>query len=67
MQKVVGGWGVKTMHRTGGADQENVTALVTICADGTALHPTIIFDSMVSGEIIMSPKLCRHLIHIHKQ
>jgi Tc5 transposase DNA-binding domain len=44
-QKVVGGRGVKTMHKTGGADRENVMALVTICADGTALHPTIIFKA----------------------
>ena len=42
-QKVVGGRGVKTMHKTGGADWDNVTALVTIWADGTALQPTIIF------------------------
>ena len=44
-QKVVGGRGVKTMHKTGGADWENVTALVTICADGTALHSNIIFKA----------------------
>ena len=44
-QKVVGGWGVKTMHKTGGADWENVTALVTICTDGMVLHPTIIFKA----------------------
>lgn len=43
--KVVGGRGVKTLHKTGGADKENATALVTICADGTALHPTIIFKA----------------------
>jgi hypothetical protein len=30
-------------HKQGGADRENVTALVTICADGTVLQPTIIF------------------------
>ena len=44
-QKVVGGRGVKTMHKTGGADWENVTALVMICADGTALHSNIIFKA----------------------
>jgi len=44
-QKVVGSRGVKTMHKTEGADWENVTALVTICTDGTALHPTIIFKA----------------------
>ena len=42
-ERVVGGRGVKTQHKQGGADWENVTALVTICADGTALRPTIIF------------------------
>ena len=42
-ERVVGGRGVKTQHKQGGADRENVTALVTICADGTALHPMIIY------------------------
>ena len=28
------------MH--GGADHENTTAIITICADGTTLHPTIV-------------------------
>lgn len=41
--RVVGGRGTKTQHKQGSADRENVTALVTICADGTTLHPTIIF------------------------
>lgn len=44
-QRVVGGRGTKTQHKVGGGDRENVTALVTICADGTALHPTIIFKA----------------------
>ncbi len=42
-QRVVGGRGNKTQHKQGGADRENVTAVITICADGTKLHPTIIF------------------------
>lgn len=42
-QRVVGGRGVKTQHKQGGANKENVTALVTICADGTTLDPMIIF------------------------
>jgi hypothetical protein len=42
-QRVVGGRGVKTQHKQGGADRENVTALVTICADGTVLRPMIIY------------------------
>ena len=42
-ERVVGGRGCKTQHKQGGADHENVTAVVTICADGTVLCPTIIF------------------------
>ena len=42
-EKVVGGRGTKTQHKQGSADRENVTAIVTICADGTTLHPTIIY------------------------
>lgn len=41
--RVVGARGTKTQHKQGGADRENVTALVTICADGTALEPMISF------------------------
>lgn len=41
--RVIGGKGKKTQHKQGGADRENITTLVTICADGTALKPTIIF------------------------
>ena len=42
-ERVVGARGTRTQHKQGGADRENVTALVTICADGTKLRPTIIF------------------------
>lgn len=42
-QRVIGGRGVKTQHKQGGANRENVTVVVTICADGTALDPLIIF------------------------
>ncbi|THV00391.1 DDE-domain-containing protein [Dendrothele bispora CBS 962.96] len=41
--RVAGGAGKKTQHQQGGADKEMVTAIVTICADGTTLQPTIIF------------------------
>lgn len=41
--RVVGRRGSKMQHKAGSANRENVTALVTICADGTALRPTIIF------------------------
>jgi hypothetical protein len=42
-ERVCGSRGTKTQHKQGGADRENVTAIVTICADGTTLRPTIIF------------------------
>jgi hypothetical protein len=42
-ERVVGQRGTKTQHKQGGADRENVTALVTICADGTTLTPMIIY------------------------
>jgi hypothetical protein len=42
-QHVVGGQGTKTQHKQGGADCENVTAIVMICVDGLTLKPTIIF------------------------
>ncbi len=41
--RVVGGRGTKTQHKQGGADRENVTAVVTICADGTTVKPMIIY------------------------
>ena len=44
-QKVIGHRGAKGQHHQGGADKENVTAVVTICADGTALPPTIVFKA----------------------
>jgi hypothetical protein len=42
-QRVIGRRGTKTQHKQGTANRENVTALVTICTDGTTLRPTIIF------------------------
>jgi len=44
-EHVVGEQGVKNQHLQGGADCENVTALITICADGTVLHPSIIIKA----------------------
>ncbi|KZP22653.1 DDE-domain-containing protein, partial [Athelia psychrophila] len=41
--RVIGRRGTKTQHKQGSANRENVTAIVTICADGTTLAPTIIF------------------------
>ncbi|KLO06903.1 hypothetical protein SCHPADRAFT_837394, partial [Schizopora paradoxa] len=42
-QRVVGRKGAKVQHKQGHTDRENVTVIVTICANGTYLHPTIIF------------------------
>ncbi|KAK7451105.1 hypothetical protein VKT23_012781 [Stygiomarasmius scandens] len=43
-ERVVGYQGTKTQqHKQGSANHKNVTAIVTICGDGTKLHPTIIF------------------------
>lgn len=43
VERVVGRRGIKGQHKIGSANRENVTVLVTICANGTALKPTIIF------------------------
>jgi hypothetical protein len=42
-ERVVGARGTKVQHKQGGGGKENVTALVTICADGEAIAPAIIF------------------------
>ena len=42
-ERVVRAWGTKTQHKQGGANQENVTAIVTICTDGTTIKPMIIY------------------------
>ena len=42
-QRVVGRRGTKTQHLQGGANRENVTSIVKICAEGSVLQPTIIF------------------------
>lgn len=44
-ERVVGAKGTKTQHKQGGGDRENVTAVITICADGTKLVPSIIFKA----------------------
>ena len=44
-RRVVGRAGNKTQHKTGGAGREMVTAIITICADGTKLVPTLIFKA----------------------
>ena len=42
-QRVIGRRGKKGHKQQGGACHENVTALVTICADGTNVTPLVIF------------------------
>lgn len=42
-QHVIDWRGTKTQHAQGSAERENVTAIITICADGTVLKPSIIF------------------------
>jgi hypothetical protein len=42
-QRVIARRGTKNAYKQGGADRENITVLVTICADGTALVPTVVF------------------------
>ncbi|KLO14856.1 DDE-domain-containing protein [Schizopora paradoxa] len=42
-QRVVGRAGQKIQHKQGSANRENVTALVTICTDGTILWPLVVF------------------------
>ncbi|KAG2011546.1 hypothetical protein CC2G_011653 [Coprinopsis cinerea AmutBmut pab1-1] len=34
---------MKTQHKQGGVNHENVMVLITICADGSALVPMIIY------------------------
>lgn len=46
--RVVRGCGKKVQHEQTSGDQENVTVLATICADGTALKSTIVFKGQNS-------------------
>jgi hypothetical protein len=42
-QCVIGSAGKKTQHQQGDGGQENTTVILTICADGTKLQPSVIF------------------------
>ena len=42
-EHVFGQYGTKAQHKRGGANRENVTALMTICANSSALSPMIIY------------------------
>lgn len=41
--KVISWKGTKVQHKSGGAGHENITVIVTICVDGTAEHPGLIY------------------------
>lgn len=53
--RVVGRRGLKLQHKQGTANRENVTAIVTICADGTYLNPLIIFKSKLLKKCWIDP------------
>jgi len=42
-QCVIGHRGTKTQHAQDSTEHKNVTAILTICADGIVLKPSIIF------------------------
>lgn len=42
-ERVVGGAGKKTQHAQGDGNRENITVMVTICADGSSIPPAVIF------------------------
>ena len=42
-ERVIGASGKKRQHQQRGGDRENITVLVTICADGTSLPPAVIY------------------------
>ena len=43
-ERVIGIRGTKTQHKAGGNEHgENVTAIITICGNGSATKPTLIF------------------------
>ncbi|KAF5344297.1 hypothetical protein D9758_012308 [Tetrapyrgos nigripes] len=41
--RVIGARSKKMQHKQGGGGRENTTVIVTICADGTTIRPTVIF------------------------
>lgn len=44
--RVVGRRGNKIQHKQGSANRENVTGIITICADGTHISPLIVFKGV---------------------
>ncbi|KIL70546.1 hypothetical protein M378DRAFT_49547, partial [Amanita muscaria Koide BX008] len=45
-ERVIGRQGKKVQHQQRSGGRENMTVLVTICADGTSLAPAVIFKGM---------------------
>lgn len=43
VEQVVGPAGESIQHQQRSGDRENITVLVTICADGTSIAPAVIF------------------------
>lgn len=42
-ERVIGKKGKKIQHQAHSGSRENITVIITICADGTALAPAVIF------------------------
>jgi hypothetical protein len=42
-ERVVGPAGIKVQHQQQSGNQENITVLLTICANGTLIAPTVIY------------------------
>ena len=42
-ERVIGPAGQKVQHQQGSGERENITVLVTICADGTSIPPAVIY------------------------
>jgi hypothetical protein len=42
-QRIIGPKGQKVQHQQRSGDRENITVIVTICADGTSLPPAVIY------------------------
>ena len=45
-ERVIGPAGQKVQYQQRGGDRENITVLVTICADGTSIPPAVIYKGM---------------------
>lgn len=51
----------RCQHLQQGGTKENITVLVTICADGTALPPTIVFKNKELPEDIHHNNIAKAL------